>query len=54
MEYLEGCSTAMRCVVRKVDLYGSEVVSPWGHYFWTGELVYDKNRTMTTVLGIIQ
>ena len=41
----------MRCVVRKVGerwppwkagLYDSEVVSLWGHYFWTGGLAYDS------------
>jgi len=32
MEYPEGCSTTMRHVARKVGLYGSEVVSPWGCY----------------------
>ena len=32
----------MRHVARKMGLYDLEVVSPWGHCFWTGELVYDK------------
>jgi len=26
----------------KVGLYGFEVVSSWGRYFWTGGLVYDN------------
>jgi len=42
MEYLEGYSTTMRCVARKVGLYGPEMVSPWEHYFQTGKLVYDS------------
>jgi len=41
MEYPDGCSTAIRCVARKMGLYDLEVVSPQGHYFWTGGLVYD-------------
>jgi len=41
MEYLDGCSTAIKYVVRKVGLYDLEVVSSWGHYFWTGGLAYD-------------
>jgi len=27
----------------KADLYDLEVVSPWGHYFWTGGLAYDRS-----------
>jgi len=42
MEYLEGCNTAIRRVARKVGLYGLEMVLPWGHYFRTGGLVYDR------------
>ena len=42
MEYPEGNSTAMRCVARKVGLYGSEVVSLRGRFFRTGGLVYDN------------
>jgi len=25
-----------------MDLYVLEVVSPWGHYFWTGGLAYNS------------
>ena len=50
MEYPEGCSTAMRCVTRKVGLYGSEVVSPWGCCFQTGGLVYDKEPLLLFLL----
>jgi len=32
----------MRYVMRKVGLYGSEMVSPQGRYFWTGGLAYDR------------
>ena len=28
--------------MRKVGLYGSEMVSPQGRYFWTGGLAYDR------------
>jgi len=41
MEYLEGCSTAIRCVARKMGLYDLKVVSPQRCYFWTGGLAYD-------------
>jgi len=41
MEYLDGCSNAMRCVARKMGLYDSEVVSPWRCYFQIGGLAYD-------------
>jgi len=37
-KYLEGCSTAIRCVARKVGLYILEVTSPQGCSFldrWT-------------------
>ncbi len=26
----------------KAGLYDLKVVSPWGHYFWTGGLAYDN------------
>ena len=42
MEYLEGRTTTMRHVVRKVGLYDLKVVSPWGHYFQTGGPAYDS------------
>ena len=42
MEYLEGCSTAIRCVVRKVGLYNLEFISPWGCNFWVGGIEYDS------------
>jgi len=38
----------MRCVARKVGLYDLEVVSPWGHYFWTGGLAYDTRLHFTS------
>jgi len=34
----------------KADLYGSEVVSPWGRYFWTGGLVYDTASLFVTLI----
>ena len=61
MEYLDGCSTAMRCVARKVGerwlpwkagLYDLEVVPPQGHYFWTGRLIYDKNKSIYIIMQI--
>jgi len=42
MEYPDGCSTAMRCVARKVGLYGLEMVSLQGCYFWTDGLTHDS------------
>ena len=42
MEYLDGCSTAMRRVARKVGLYDLEVVSLQKCYFRTGGLTYDS------------
>jgi len=41
MEYLDGCSTAIRYVARKVGLYDLKVVSLQEHYFWTGRLAYN-------------
>jgi len=41
MEYLEVCSTAIRCVARKVGLYVLEVTPPWKCSFWTSGLAYD-------------
>jgi len=42
MEYPDGYSTAMRCVARKVGLYGLEIVSLQGRYFWTDGLAHDS------------
>jgi len=47
MEYLDDCSTAIRCVVRKVAavegrLVCLEVTLPWGCSFWIGRLAYDN------------
>jgi len=41
MEYLEGCSTTIRCVARKVGLYILEMISLQGCNFWMGGLAYD-------------
>jgi len=42
MEYLEGCSTAIRHVTRKVGLYDLEMISPWRCNFQIGGLAYDS------------
>ena len=42
MEYLDGCSTIIRCVARKVGLYVLEMILPWGCYFRMGGLTYDS------------
>jgi len=41
MEYPEGCSSTIRCVVRKVGLYNLEMILPWEYNFQTGGLAYD-------------
>jgi len=41
-EYLDGCSTAMRCVARKVSLYVLKVTPPWRCSFQMSELAYDS------------
>jgi len=47
MEYLDGCSTAIRRVARKVATIEDglvsflEMTSPWECNFWTGGLAYD-------------
>ena len=51
MEYLEDCSTAMRCVVRKVATMEGRLVwfggdSTTGMYFQTSGLVYDNYPLM--------
>ena len=44
--------------MRKVGLYGSEVVSPQGHCFQTGGLVYDSipllGLSLQSPIGFIQ
>ena len=42
MEYLDGCSTTIRHVARKVGLYVLEVTSLWECSFQTGRLTYDN------------
>ena len=41
MEYLDGYSTAIRCVARKVGLYVLEMISLQRCYFQMGGLAYD-------------
>jgi len=45
MEYLDGRSTAIRCVARKMGLYNWEVISPQGCNFWIGGLAYDNSTS---------
>ena len=55
MEYPEGCSTAMRCVVRKVAAVegglGSEVVSPQERYFQTVDLYMTITHISTIIIN---
>ena len=41
IEYLDGCSTIIKYVVRKVGLYNWEIISLWGCNFWISGLTYD-------------
>ena len=41
MEYLDGCSTAIRHVAKKVGLYNLEMISLWGCNFQMDELAYN-------------
>ena len=57
MEYPEGCSTAMRYVVRKVAAVEGRLVwfggdSTAGMYFQTSGLVYDKTPHNTQDVSI--
>ena len=42
MEYLNGCSTTIRHIVRKAGLYNSEIISLQGCNFQMGGLAYDN------------
>jgi len=41
----------MRHVARKVGLYDLEVVLPWGCYFWTDGLAYNRWSNKMNLLG---
>ena len=49
-EYLDGCSTTMRCVARKVGLYDLEVTSLRECSFWMSGLAYDKEKKTFWIL----
>jgi len=53
MEYLDDCSTAIRHVARKVDLYVLEIILPQGCNFQTSGLAYDtKIVTLDWKVGV--
>jgi len=51
-EYPDGCSTTIRCVVRKMGLYVLEMTTLWGCNLQTSGLAYDKYHILMIIFRI--